>query len=155
MTVILRAAESGDLQAGAELIRGQPLFEPYGMTPEGLERSLAGALDRAEQVHVAVRKGRIVGLIWFQLRGAFGRSGYLRLLVTDPAAQGQGVGARLLAQAEELVFAQADDFFLLVNSGNTGARSFYGRHGYEATGTLIDYVAPGLDEVVLRKRKQG
>jgi len=151
MGVTVRPAGRADLRAAAGLVRGQPLFAPYGLTPAGLERALAGALGRGEEVHVADSGGRLSGLVWFQLRGAFGRSGYLRLLVTDGAAQGQGIGSRLLGHAEELVFRQADDMFLLVNSENSGARRFYERHGWRVAGRLDAYVAPGLDEVLLRR----
>lgn len=149
----LRAALPADLPACGELIRGQPLFEPYGLTPEGLTGALSRALAQGGQVIVAEHDGTITGLAWFDLHGAFGRSGYLRLLVTDARAQGQGIGAQLLSRAERLVFAERADFFLLVNAANTGARSFYERHGWHACGLLEDYVAPGLDEVIMRKTR--
>lgn len=152
MTATLRPAESADLRACGELVRGQPLFGPYGLTPASLQKALSAALGRGEELHVADGSGRILGLVWFQLRGAFGRSGYLRLLVTDSEAQGLGIGSRLLRHAEARVFGQADDMFLLVNSRNAAARRFYERHGYVACGTLEAYVAPGLDEVLLRRR---
>lgn len=151
--VAFRAATADDLNAAAELIRGQPLFEPYGMTPEGLAKSLRAALGRDEELHVATVADRVVGLVWFQLRGTFGRSGYLRLLVTDGTFQGQGIGKRLLELAEQLVFAEVDDMFLLVSAANEGAKRFYERHGYSAVGTVSDYVAAGLDEVVLRRTR--
>lgn len=154
MNVTLRPARASDLAAAAALIDDQPLFEPYGLTAAGLERSLAAALERAEEVHVAAAGTEVLGLVWFQLRGAFGRSGYLRLLVTDAASQGSGLGGRLLQLAEQLVFAQAEDMFLMVNSSNEGAQRFYLRHGYHTVGTIGDYVAPGLDELLLRKSRE-
>jgi len=153
MQVKLRPAEASDLKSAAELIRNQRLFEPYGLTPAALERTLLAAHGRGEQLHVADLNGTVSGLIWFQLQGAFGRSGYVRLLVTGEQAQGQGIGARLLALAEQTVFAQTGDMFLLVNSFNADARRFYERHGYAATGTIPDYVAPGLDEVIMHKKR--
>lgn len=151
--VTLRRAAASDLRHAAGLISHQPVFVPYGFTPAALEQSLSAALRRQEQVHVAVKDSEVLGLVWFQLRGAFGRSGYLRLLVTDPDMQNRGLGSRLLKLAEQLVFREVDDLFLLVNRDNEAARRFYERHGYSAVGTISDYVAPGLDEEILRRSR--
>lgn len=153
MSITYRPALQADLAAAAELVRGQPLFEPYGLTPESLQRTLNTALEQAEQLIVAETSGQIKGLIWFQLRGTFGRSGYVRLLLTATGMQGQGIGARLLELAEQAVFAQATDMFLLVNADNAAARRFYERHGYRQVGAIPDYVATGLNELLLHRTR--
>src|SRR5690554_1469932 len=138
MQVKLRPAEASDLKSAAELIRNQELFQSYGLTPAALEKALNAAHARSEPLHVADMDGTVSGLIWFQLQGAFGRSGYVRLLVTGEQAQGQGIGARLLALAEQTVFAQTGDMFLLANCDNAAARRFYERHGYAQVGSIPD-----------------
>jgi ribosomal protein S18 acetylase RimI-like enzyme len=148
--VRIRTCTAADRAACAALISGQPLFVPYGLTAEGLEKSLAAA-GHGEQILLAESEGQVLGFVWFMTRGAFGRSAYLRLLVTAPAEQGRGVGSLLMDAAEGAVFAEVSDLFLLVNSKNGAARRFYERRGFVKAGELASYVARGLDEVLLRK----
>ncbi len=130
------------------------MFERYGLRPAALAASLARSIDRGDSVWIdddAVAGPR--GFAWWTPNGAFARSPYLRLLVVAADATGGGVGARLLAAVEQGAFAEATDLFALVNADNERARSFYARRGYVEVGRLDDYVAPGLHEVVLRKRR--
>jgi ribosomal protein S18 acetylase RimI-like enzyme len=151
----IRVCTAADHAACAALITGQPLFVPYGLTPDVLKESLAAAAGREEQILLAELDEQVLGFVWFMPRGAFGRSAYLRLLVTAAAAQGRGIGSLLMDAAETAVFAEVSDLFLLVNSTNLAARRFYERRGYRKAGELASYVAPGLDEVLLRKTVTG
>ena len=117
-------------------------------------RSLEAALAQDDGVLVAAHHDEILGLIWVQQQGAFGRSGYVRLLVTSSKAQGRGIGSSLLAAAEEMVFRHSADMFLLANSLNLAAITFYERLGYKQVGTIPDYVAPGLTEEILHKKRR-
>lgn len=60
---------------------------------------------------------------------------------------------RLLDAVELGALALATDLFALANAENEGARHFYARRGFVEVGRLDGYVAPGLHEVVLRKRR--
>lgn len=151
--VLVRPATAADLPAAAALVTGQALFEQYGISAHGLLTSLESALVQSQQVLVATQEDRVAGLAWFQLRGGFARSGYLRLLLTDQELQGRGIGSRLLAHVEEAVFNQGNDMFLLTNTENSAARRFYARQGYSEVGMIPDYVSPGLDEVILYKKR--
>ena len=101
-----------------------------------------------------VSRDPALGFAWWTRTGAFARSPYLRLLVVGSAATGAGVGGRLLEAVEAAAFADAADLFTLVSTENAGARRLYARRGFEEVGRLADYVAPGLHEVVLRKRRR-
>lgn len=151
--VHIRACAAADHAACAAIIGGQPLFVPYGLTPDSLEKSFGAAAEGSERILLAEDDDQVLGFVWFMPRGAFGRSGYLRLLVTASAAQGRGVGSRLMDAAEVTVFAEASDLFLLVNSTNSGALRFYERRGFSRAGKLDSYVKPGLDEILLRKAR--
>jgi len=137
----------------ADLVRGHPLFERYGLRPAALARSLSDALTRHDAIVVAGAPGGVVGFAWWTCTGAFARSPYLRLLVVGRAVTGAGVGGQLLTAVETVAFIDATDLFTLVSADNGGARRFYERRGYTEVGRLDDYVAPGLHEVVLRKRR--
>jgi GNAT superfamily N-acetyltransferase len=149
----IRSAGAGDVPALAALVEGHPLFERYGVRPHGLAASLARAIDQGEHLEVATEGAALHGFAWWTPTGAFARSPYLRLLVVAADATGAGVGARLLDVVEAAAFAVATDLFALANADNAGARRFYARRGYAEVGRLDDYVAPGLHEVVLRKRR--
>ncbi len=153
----MRPGGRSDVAALAELVRGHPLFERYGLRPAALATSLEAAMARGEPVVTAwsadASGDHALGFAWWTPKGAFGRSPYLRLLVVDAAATGAGVGGRLLEAVETAAFAVAGDLFTLVSEENAGARRLYARHGYTEVGRLADYVAPDLHEVVLRKRR--
>jgi GNAT superfamily N-acetyltransferase len=149
----VRPAVESDVPALAALVAGHPLFERYGVLPANLATSLARALARGDHVWVDDVGFGARAFAWWTPTGAFARSPYLRLLVVAAEATGGGVGARLLDAVEAGAFAVARDLFALANVENDGARRFYARRGYDEVGRLDDYVAPGLHEVVLRKRR--
>jgi GNAT superfamily N-acetyltransferase len=149
----VRPARAPDVPSLAALVDGHPLFERYGLRPAALAASLARALERGDRVWVDDDGGAPRGFAWWTPTGAFARSPYLRLLVVAADATGAGVGARLMDAVEAGAFAVADDLFALANVDNAGARRFYARRGYVEVGRIDDYVAPGLHEVVLRKRR--
>src|SRR5207245_11626326 len=100
------------------------------------------------------RQGQITcGFTWYVARGAFGLSGYLKLLGVSQALRGQGIGAALLAHTERQTLADGqDDLFLLVSDFNLRAQRFYDVHGYRRVGAIPDYVRPGITELIYRRR---
>jgi ribosomal protein S18 acetylase RimI-like enzyme len=145
-------AERTELEALARLRDGHTLFRRYG--PEAASAgSLRRALDAGDGILVARRAGAPIGMAWWSPRGAFARSPYLRLLVVAVGEAGSGVGSLLMDAVEREAFSGADDLLLLVTRDNVGAIRFYGRRGFEHVGLLHDYVVPGVDEVVMRKRR--
>lgn len=134
------------------------MFRRYGLTSERLAASLKAALERREGLLVAEDastdgQASPVGLAWYLPNGTFYHSAYLRLLVVSRRATGAGIGARLMDAVEGDVFNNATDLFALVNTENEGAQRFYERRGYNRVGELSDYVGPGLNEFIYRKRR--
>ena len=78
-------------------------------------------------------------------------NGYINLLCVREDCRGRGLGAALIAWAEEKIFAQSPNAFICASS--SGARRLYERLGYRLVGVLKDYVAAGHDEVLLRKTR--
>jgi ribosomal protein S18 acetylase RimI-like enzyme len=76
---------------------------------------------------------------------------YLRLLLVEPAHQGQGLGRALLEAAEARARRGANQMILLVTADNRRARRFYERAGYRHVGDLPALAVPGLDEALYHK----
>jgi len=58
---------------------------------------------------------------------------------------------RLIEFAEERIFAEAPNAFILVSSFNERVLKLYRRLGYEIVGELREYIIPGHSEILLRK----
>ncbi len=84
-----------------------------------------------------------------QMRGAF--VGYLQSVGVAAEWRGRGVGSKLIAFAEERIFKEAPNVFILVSSFNDSARALYERLGYQVIGELKDYIVAGHSEILLRK----
>jgi ribosomal-protein-alanine N-acetyltransferase len=149
--VRVRRARASDVAACAALVASEPLWQRYGISRARAAALLRGALRRGEPVQVAVRGTEVVGFVWFQVRGTFAHSGYVRWIATAPSVRGQGVGAALLRSAEARILRHGPNVFLLVSHFNRRAQRFYRALGYERVGVLRDYVRPGIHEHVYRR----
>lgn len=75
-------------------------------------------------------------------------------IAVDPAAQGRGVGQRLLAAAERDAAARGAGRFWVETSTMAlyePTRRFYHRAGYADVASLADYYAPGDGKLILVK----
>lgn len=115
--------------------------------------------DPQMQVMLAVEGERLLGFC--KLAMAFGwpehargsRAIELKQLYTDPAATGQGIGARLMDWAlGEARRSGADEIQLSVWSGNLGAQKFYERYGFEKVADIHFMVGQQRDEEFLFSR---
>ena len=145
-------ASGDDVAACAALVARQAAFAVYAMDAARLRRSLDEALERGETVLCVHLDGVAVGVAWLVPRGAFARSAYVRLIAVAPEALGRGIGSLLMERVECAASAHGDDLFLLVTSTNVAAQRFYARRGFTPVGRLHDYVVPGVDELLMRKR---
>ena len=152
--LILHAIGPAQLDACAALIDRLPLFAPYGYTSAAARRNLEDALSegRAELLCVldAAAGEQVAGFAWFVPRGAFDRSGYLRLIAIDDRYQGRGIGRLLMEELERRHLARGG-IALLAAADNASAHRFYERLGYLQVGELKDYVKPGLHERIYYK----
>ncbi|MBJ3784332.1 GNAT family N-acetyltransferase [Devosia sp. MSA67] len=106
--------------------------------------------EKPETILVAGADGKILG---------WGAREDMDNIISDlwvgPHAQGQGVGAALLAALEEAIAKQGLGFAELETfAGNAGAVRFYERHGYEAVWRGMKFSASlnyELDKVRFRK----
>ncbi len=107
------------------------------------------ALGRPGSTLIAVRDGRALGLVRFTRDGD---TGHVASLYVSPASQGEGLGSRLLAAAEnELALNGAVYATLWVFRDNTPSIAFYARNGWLPTGAERVEAAFGAPEIGLAK----
>ena len=142
------------LDACARVMASLPLWsETYEVDPDTARERFASSLASEEEVYVALSGDEVVGFLSFVRRGAFARSGYIRLLGVRADWQARGVGTQLMDFAEDILFAEDSDVFLLTYAANEAAQGFYRSRGYEQVGVLAKYSGPGVDEFIHRKRR--
>jgi ribosomal protein S18 acetylase RimI-like enzyme len=150
-TLCLSTMSEEHLAACGQIVEQLELFKIYQYGGAAAQRHLRQALleERADLL-VVLQGATVAGFVWFVPRGAFDRSGYLRLIAVDKRFTGQGVGQLLLDELERKHLAQGG-IVLLAAASNTGAHRFYERRGYQQVGLLPDYTKPSLHERIYYK----
>jgi GNAT superfamily N-acetyltransferase len=151
--VDVREAKARDLAALADLMAASPLLVRYGVTRAGALKWLEDALGHGDVLLMARGDGDPApsGLAWLQRLRGFGGAAYLRLLLVAEDHQGRGLGARLLAAAEQRAAVWSRHMLLLTTADNHAARRFYERHGYQCAGQLERLILPDADEFLYHK----
>ncbi len=116
--------------------------EPWITLGRGYEASLTILRDSSRERYVA-REGK--DLVGFLI------AGYIQTVCVAEKNREQGIGARLVAFAEERIFRESPNVFLCVSSFNSGARRLYDRLGYHVVGELADFLVIGHSETLMRK----
>jgi GNAT superfamily N-acetyltransferase len=133
----LRTANVSDAEAIAATLREafaefEPLYTPGGFlattpTPEQLRARWSEG-----PTWVAQRDGTVVGTVSALLRPA---ELYIRSMAVRPAAQGHGLGARLLRTVESFALEHRRSRLVLSSTPFLGAAlRLYQRHGFRPTG---------------------
>ncbi len=149
----IAALAEQDIRACAAIMASSEPWTRYGIDGAGALSVWRAALADGAAVSVARRGPLTCGFAWYISRGAFGLSGYLKLLGVSHEVRGQGVGTALLTHTEQQACAGGHgDLFLLVSDFNEAAQGFYRRHGYTNVGALAGYVHPDIAELIYRKR---
>ncbi len=152
-SIRIRPMTPSDVEACASIMVRTPLWEPYGVTQENASERFSAGLQLGGLMLVADDgQGRSLGFVWVVPRAAFDRSAYIPLIGVDPERRSTGIGQLLLDAAEEQVRPISRDMFLLCSDFNVDAQRFYIRQGYVQVGALLDYVVPGIAELIFRKR---
>jgi len=105
---------------------------------------------------VAVTNGSVAGYIVGDVTPTYGRDiGHIKDLAVHPAAQGNGLGRRLLQRAVlGLTVAGVGRIKLEVRKHNTRARKLYGSEGFEPVTHLSGYYDDGETAIVMAKQPE-
>lgn len=123
--------------------------EPWITLRRSYNDSLEIIGDPSREVYLACNDGKIVGFVILLMQGAF--VGYIQSVAVWPEWRNKGIGSKLVRLAEERIFGEAPNTFILVSSFNERALELYQRLGYEIVGELKEYIIPGHSEILLRK----
>jgi [ribosomal protein S18]-alanine N-acetyltransferase len=144
--MIRRMAPGPETEACARLMTSS---EPWITLRRDYAESLRVFQNPMYEVYVAVEGERLDGFIVLNLGGDF--AGYIKSICISPECRGSGLGTELLRFAEERIFREYPNAFLLVSSFNPRARALYERLGYRFVGEIPDYIVRGHSEILLRK----
>jgi len=123
--------------------------EPWLTLGRSYQESLDRMRDETRERYVAKLGSVLAGFLVVNMRGAF--VGYIQSVCVSPEFRGRGIGTRLVEFAEQRIFPESPNVFICVSSFNHEARKLYEQMGYKMVGALIDYVARGHSEFLLRK----
>jgi ribosomal protein S18 acetylase RimI-like enzyme len=123
--LVVRTYSAEDQRAVIDLWDRCGLLRPWNNPVKDICRKLRANSD---WFLVAVVRNKIVGSIMI---GYEGHRGWINYLAVDPSLRRQGVGRRLMEQAEELLRkAGCPKINLQVRSANKEAADFYASLGY-------------------------
>ena len=123
--------------------------EPWVTLGRDFDASLAIITAADHEAYVVLDDDEVTGFVVLCMQGAL--VGYLKSIAVRADWRSRGLGRQLMAFAEDRVFGEAANVFLLVSSFNARARQLYDRMGYRLVGELTDYWLPGHSELLLRK----
>jgi ribosomal protein S18 acetylase RimI-like enzyme len=84
-----------------------------------------------------------------------GPTSYVHLLAVFPGSQNRGIGAKLLAHAEEAASHGSSVMSLCVSEWNENARRFYENYAYRPAGRSENCIIQGNTEILMRKPLSG
>ncbi len=153
----LRALADSDLVALPNLTRATGFFtdEEVGIVAELAHHALGANTDGYHFVVADDDSDRAVGFACWGLAGQSDAVYDLYWIVVDPAAQGRGVGRRLLAHVETDVASRTGRSLVAETEGSptyAPTRAFYLAAGYAELGRLPDFYRVGADKVFYGKR---
>ena len=97
------------------------------------EVRLAAMMEKGKMLLAEDASGKLVGSIYYELRG---ERGYLGMLAVDPADQGRGLARKIVEAAEDrLRAAGCDEVEIIVLNMRPDLLPIYRRFGFVQTGT--------------------
>ena len=154
---MLRELQAGDLPELERVLVATGAFTAaeVAVAMELLEIVASQPGQRDYEVAVAEILGKVAGYVLFGPVPATEGNFDLYWIAVDPAAQGSGVGQRLLEHVEEEVRRRGGRMVCLETSSQGGygrTRSFYEKAGYQLESRIRDFYKPGDDRLTYVKR---
>lgn len=151
MNVEIKQLIKENIDVCTEIICNSVLGEKYGYIKEKTKNMLSNALDKEEKIFTAHIKKDVVGFIWYDQKGAFAISPYLKLIVIDEKYKGMNIGSLLMDFYEKQCKEVNKHYFLLVSDFNINAIAFYEKRGYKRIGTIPYFVKRDINEIIMFK----
>lgn len=157
---MIRPIAPTDTDGLVELTAGTGFFKPMEVDTlrEVLDDYHAGNADLGHRAFVSDEGGRLLGYVYHAPAAMTDRTWYIYWIAVAADHQGQGLGGRLLAHAEDDV-RNLGGRLLLIETSSTShyepTRRFYLKHGYALAATVEDYYADGDGQVIFSKRLAG
>jgi ribosomal protein S18 acetylase RimI-like enzyme len=121
----IRPYRDSDLGAVVDLWQACDLTRPWN--PPARDIAFCRSSGHGE-IFVAQADGGIIGTV---MAGHDGHRGWVYYLAVDPARRRDGLGRRLVAQAEDWLATQGvPKLMLVIRDTNTAVQAFYERLGY-------------------------
>lgn len=145
---VIRDMAARDREAVVQLLAESDPWKKLGYTAGDWDRIFC-PIPQGRDSYVAELDGRVAGIAIVKQKFLLGD--YLELLGVAGWACKQGIGDRLLAHIERLVFERTKNLFACVSDFNQQARDFYKKQGYQEIGPMPNFLIPGSSEILLRK----
>jgi GNAT superfamily N-acetyltransferase len=130
----MRAAEPSDAPAIAHLVNIAFRPERFFIDADRIDSEKVSALIQKGTFLMLFEDEELAGCVYMEIRG---ERGYFGLLAVEPQRQRSGIGARLIAAAEQDCRAAGCRFMdLTFVNVRKELRAYYGRFGYVENGTL-------------------
>lgn len=150
MTLTFRPALRGDIDTLGAIAEATDLF-PATMLPDMIDGYLTGGPDR----WLVAEDGAPVAFCFLSPERMTENTWNMLALAVRPDRQGQGIGAALVAAAEEAL-RDAGGRILIVETAGTEdfarTRAFYAGLDYAEQGRVTDFYLDGWDKVIFWKR---
>lgn len=154
MSVSIQKMNISDVEKCSKIICESILGQKYGYKEERIKNMMIDLIEKDENIYTAIVDEDVVGLVWYDLKGAFSISPYLRLIIVDKKSKGMKVGTSLIDFYEEQCKKTDKQYFLLVSDFNVEAIKFYEKRGYEKIGVIPSFIKKEINEIIMIKKNE-
>jgi predicted N-acetyltransferase YhbS len=128
-----RFGTDADAEAIASLVNAAFKVERFFIDGDRINPEKVREMMRTGKYLLAEERGELIACVYVEIQG---ERGYFGLLAVDPARQGEGLGRKMVAEAENNARAGGCEFMdLLIVNLRAELPPFYRRLGYVETGT--------------------
>lgn len=154
--IIIEELKEEEILKAANLLFCSQLGSRYYPTEKILIGKLEEGFEKGDCILSVRSRNEIIGVLWFQMQGAFYMFPYLHMIFIKEQFQGQGLGKHVLEYFEQYVLNGErrkikNKVFLVVGDWNKDAIRFYEKMGYQTIGTIPELFRKKTDERLLMK----